>query len=173
MRRQQIRSQAHGSEQHHKTTEDDDALQKIPQKEPCALTCQPKCSEPIQAYNRPNNEDDPIGVRNTCDVEWRLHCQLPLGPFPYVRFPGCPILFLFAFDGLEIFLSLLGCGTTKKSGDCEWYEWNWHTTCILLHFSGCRNADIGYDWWRGILVRAVRYSKSKFLTMIAALNVST
>jgi hypothetical protein len=42
-----------------------------------------------------------------------------------------------------------------------------------LHFSGCRNADIGYDWWRGFLVEAVRSSKSKFPKMIPARTAST
>ena len=68
-----MRLKTHYGEDHHQSTEDENSPCQIPQKQPCALSCKSQCSEPIKADNRPDNEDDPVGVGSACDVKRRLH----------------------------------------------------------------------------------------------------
>jgi len=57
----------------HQSSEKDDGLQKISDEEPRAFTGQTECPEPVQADDCSDNEDDPISVGRTRNVNRRLH----------------------------------------------------------------------------------------------------
>lgn len=110
-------------QRHHRETENDDRLQQISDKQPCAFSCQPQRSKPVQAEDQPDDEDDPIGVRRTCDVDRRRHTiigsreRLPRLFLPNVCFASRAVLFLSALDGLKILLFLVS-GTAEQSAEC-------------------------------------------------------
>ena len=68
-----MRPQTRAGEYRHHSDEDHNRHQKVPQEDPRAFPSKAKRSEPIEAEDRSTDEDDPISVRGTGDVEWRLH----------------------------------------------------------------------------------------------------
>src|ERR1017187_8671641 len=106
-------------EDHHQEEEDESGLCLIPQKKPCALACQPKCSEPIKADNHPNDEDDPICVGLARDVKRWCHRLEPgigllLRFFPDVSLARSAVPLFPALDGLKVLLLFLVGGCTEQ-----------------------------------------------------------
>ena len=121
LRRLEMRLKTHCGEDHDQSTEGENSLCQIPQKEPCAFSCESQCSEPVEAHNRPDNKDNPVDVGIARDVKRRLHQRhqqrRKLFGFPGVRlYLGSALLRVL---GNRLFLGSLLRGVAENEGTDE------------------------------------------------------